>query len=233
MSFALLLLPAVGGYWFLTNWNYSRYQVVRDSGYRLLFKSALVGILLYCSAQVITLALDFLCPLITVVWDAHFPDPYTSEVAVSLALALVLPPLFNCRLGFPYTKLRGARRVASNAGDHIELLIDRAIEDREAIEVSLRSRKTYIGVAVESGIGAGADTDLALIPLLSGYRKEDTLELVVTTNYFDIISEYTGQSSGRTMRDLRVVIPLTEVMSARLFDMELYRAFQQRAAEES
>ena len=228
MSLALLLLPAVGGYWFLINWNYTRYQVERDSGYRLLFKCALVGILLYCSAEAITLASDFLCPCLTALWDSHFPKPYTSEVAVSLGLALVLPPLFNWRFGRPYTKLRGARRVASNAGDHIELLIDRAIEERQAIELSLRSRKTYIGVATESGIGAGADADLVLIPLLSGYRSENTLELVVTTNYHHVISEYTEGEQGRTVGDLRVVIPLSEVVSARMFDEELYRAFQQR-----
>ena len=231
MSLSLLLLPAVGGYWFLTNWNYTRYQVERDSGYRLLFKCALVGILFYCVSRALTSAVDLICPSLTLLWDAHFPEPYTSEVALSLGLALVLPPLFNWRLGWRYTKVQGARRVASNAGDHIELLIDRAIEERKAIEISLRSRKVYIGAATESGVGAISDTDVILIPVLSGYRKEDTLELVVTTNYFDIISDHTGEGSGRTVQELRVVIPLSEVVSARLFDLEVYRAFQQQSAE--
>ena len=230
MSLALLLLPAMGGYWFLINWNYTRYQVERDSGYRLLFKCALVGIILYCSSRALTFALDLICPSLTLLWDAHFPEPYTSEVALSLGLALVLPPLFNWRLGCRYTKVQGARRVAGNAGDHIELLIDRAIAERKAIEVSLRSRKTYIGVPVESGIGAASDTDLVLIPLMSGYRKEDTLELVVTTNYLDVISDYTREGSGRNVRELRVVIPLSEVVSARLFDRAVYRAFRRRPA---
>ena len=226
MSLGLLLLPAVGGYWFLTNWNYTRYQLERDSGYRLLFRSAIVGILLYCFSRAVTLAVDLICPSLTLLWDAHFPEPYTSEVALSLGLALVVPPLFNLRC----SSLQGARRVATNAGDHIELLIDRAIEERKTIELSLRSRKTYIGAATESGIGAVSDTDVVLIPLLSGYRKEDTLELVVTTNYSEIISNYTGEGSGRTVRELRIVIPLSEVVSARLFDLDVYQAFQRHPA---
>ena len=61
MSLGLLLLPAVGGYWFLTNWNYTRYQLERDSGYRLLFRSAIVGILLYCFSRAVTFAVDLIC----------------------------------------------------------------------------------------------------------------------------------------------------------------------------
>ena len=36
MTLALLLLPAVGGYWFVTHWNLTRFQAVRDSGYHVL-----------------------------------------------------------------------------------------------------------------------------------------------------------------------------------------------------
>ena len=49
-TLGLLLLPAVGGYWFLTHFNYTRFQSVRDSGYHVLFRSAVVGIVLYCIA---------------------------------------------------------------------------------------------------------------------------------------------------------------------------------------
>ncbi len=222
MSFGLLLLPAVGGYWFLTTWNYTRYQVERDSGYRLLFRSAIVGIFFYCVAKALTLALDLICPFLTLLWDAHFPDPFTSEVILSLGLSVVIPPVLNWR----YTKLQGARRVARNAGDHVELLIDRAIEERKAIELSLRSRRIYIGVATESGISATSDTDVVMIPMLSGYRQEGTLELVVTTNYVNVILNNAVAGSGRTVRDLQVVIPLSEVVSARLFDLQVYQAFR-------
>ena len=46
MGLGLFLVPTVGGYWFLTHCNYTRYRAFRDSGYHVLFSSAFVGALL-------------------------------------------------------------------------------------------------------------------------------------------------------------------------------------------
>ena len=227
MPLSLLLLPAIGGYWLLTHCNYTRYRAERYSGYHLLFRSALYGVPLYCAARLLTFLLDLLYPAVTLLWDVHVPDPFTSEVMLSLALAFLFPIGFNKF----YDSERGARRTATEVGDHIELLIDRSMRERQVIELSLRSRKTYIGYADETGIGRNADTDVILLPLLSGYRNKDTLALCLDTNYSPIIEEYMQTASTATPPDLTVVIPLTEVVTARLFDISLYRAFQQSSEE--
>ena len=53
MSLALLVLPAVGGYWFVTHFNFTRFQAVREPGYHILFRSVLFGILWYCVAAAV------------------------------------------------------------------------------------------------------------------------------------------------------------------------------------
>jgi hypothetical protein len=165
MPLSLLLLPAVGGYWLLAHCNYTRYRAERYSGYHLLFRSALYGIPLYCVARLLTFLLDIFYPSLTLLWDTHVSEPFTSEVMLSLALAFLFPIAFNIF----YDSERGARRTAREVGDHIELLIDRSMRDRRIIELSLRSRKTCVGYATETGIGRSADTDVILLPLLSGY----------------------------------------------------------------
>ncbi len=221
MTIGLLLLPAVGGYWFLTHWNFTRYRAARQSGYHLLFRSALFGIVLYCAARFITLAIDVRYPSATGFWDDHFPEPFTSEVVVSLVLAVLIPPVFNLF----YSKDRGAEKVAEDSGDHIELLIADSIRNPMPIEVTLRNRKSYIGLALNSGIGSTTEADIELVPMYSGYRDKETLDLEITLDYVPVVSDYL-EDPAWLEEDFRVVIPLSEIVSVRLFDEEAYDEFQ-------
>ena len=93
---------------------------------------------------------------------------------------------------------------------------------KKLIEISLKSRKSYIGVALESG------SDVALIPVASGYRDESTYELHITTNYAPVFYEFLeGEESSLVDEDFRVVIPMPEIVAARIFDPEVYERFQQ------
>ena len=211
----------MGGYWFLTHWNFTRYRAARHSGYHLLFQSALFGILLYCVGRLITLAMDAGYPSATGFWDKHFPEPFTSEVVASLVLAVLITPLFNLF----YSKDRGAEKAAEDSGDHIELLIADSIRDPVPIEVTLRNRKSYIGLALNSGIGSTAEADIALVPMYSGYRDKETLDLEITLDYVPVVSQYLNDPEW-VEEDFRVVIPLSEIVSARLFNEEAYYEFQ-------
>ena len=86
MNFGLLLLPAVGGYWFVTHFNLTRFQAIRDSGYHILFRSVLVGIFWYVAAEIAIQLLDAYNPKITEFWDGRFSEPFTSPVVLSIAL---------------------------------------------------------------------------------------------------------------------------------------------------
>ena len=228
MGLALLLLPAVGGYWFLTHCNYTRYQAVRDSGYHVLFRSALCGGFLFLFARVITLLLDYFSPDATGQWNDRFPEPYSSEVALSILLGVLLPLPFNCF----YSSRSGARKVARDGGDHIELLISEAIEELKQIEVTLHSRKSYIGFAVESGVGMSGEPDISLIPTMSGFRDKDTQELVIITDYASTVVEYMEESSNLSLEDIRIVIPISEIVSTRFFVPELYERFLEETPDE-
>ena len=218
----LLLLPAVGGYWFLTHFNYTRFQSVRDSGYHVLFRSAVVGIVLYCIATGIAVAwrkewssagINYL--------DEYSPDPFTTEVILSLALAVALPILFN----FVYRSTLGVKRAARNTGEHIELVIIESIEYSQPIELSLKNRKVYIGWAVDSGVGSSPDADVAVVPMYSGYRDENTLDLHLTIDYEAVLIGHSAEGEPLIPEDFRVVLPMSKIVSARLFDEEVYDNF--------
>lgn len=71
--------------------------------------------------------------------------------------------------------------------------------------------------------------------MLSGYRDKDTQELKITTQYAPVVWRHiqSVKDSEATefdpIHDLRVVIPRSEIVSARLFDPDLQARFQEAA----
>ncbi len=57
----------------------------------------------------------------------------------------------------------------------------------------------------------------------SGYKQE----LAITTNFAPVIWRSLEGSSGLAYGDFRVVIPMTEIMTARMFLPEAYELFRQ------
>ena len=225
MNWGLLLFPAVGGYWFITHFNGTRYQVSRQSGYHVLFQSAAYGVVLYFVADW-AVGLGMLKWLIQFL-DKHSPDLFKTESALSILIALVSPPILNLFYG----SMRGVRKAARYAGEDVELLILDSLRNGALVEVTLENRKVYIGMAVNSGVGKGPDADAAIFPYFSGHRDEKTLELQIDTSYEPIISQHVSrQADGffdleEQIERFRVVIPISRVVSARPFEQEVFDDF--------
>lgn len=225
MGLGLLLIPSLGGYWFLRHANFTRFEIFRLSGYHLLFQSALAGIILALVAHVIALSINSLIPQLRSLLHVHIPIDYGDTAFLSLLLAIAVPPAMNKF----YSKEKAAKRTAENYGDLIELMIARAFEQRKLIELSLKNRKSYIGMVRQRSITKRGQSDVTLVPVVSGYRSEGTLELHITTDYVPIIYEMIENDPDEIpeiLRDFNVVLPRSEVCSARIFDPEAYRLFQ-------
>ena len=225
MGLGLLLIPSLGGYWFLQRANFTRFEIYRLSGYHLLFRSALAGIILASFAHPIALFIDALVPQLRSFWYAYISVNYVDTAILSILLAAIIPPVIN-RF---HSEERAAKRTAENYGDLIEMMIARAFEQRKLIELSLKNRKSYIGMVRQRSITKRGQSDVTLVPVVSGYRSEDTLELHITTDYVPIIYEMIKNDPDEIpeiLRDFNVVLPRSEVCSARIFDPEAYRLLQ-------
>ena len=219
MPLGIIFIPALGGY-FLLNWlNYTRYGIARDSGYHVLLKSAVVGAVLFALAHGAILVIDGNFPEITSQWESYLDYPYSSTVTLGILLEVVIGIAGN----LVYSKDKAARDIAIKDGDFVELLIRESMQVPGLIELSLRSGKSYIGFALESGIAQSGDSDISMVPMASGYRNKETKELEITTYYAPVIED-----SELDYTDFQVVIPKSEIVSARLFDPEIYQRFQER-----
>ena len=217
MNLGLLLIPALGGYYLLSRSLVSRYWVARQTGYKLFFSAAIVGVVLLVVARLIAVSLpsDLVAPIVDW-WHKYAPFDYAGTVFVSAALAVVIPPMANLF----FDKNKCAMRAAKTNGDLIECLMQEAVDSkgRQLVQVSTKGNKCYIGFALESGVAASSEPDIAITPIASGYRDSETRELRIVMNYLPAL-----QQSVLGIGEFRVVIPLDEVASARPFDPDAYQ----------
>ena len=217
MNLGLLLIPALGGYYLLSRALVSRYWVARQTGYKLFFSAALAGMVLLVAARLFAVSLpsDWAEPIVAW-WRDFAPFDYAGTVLISVMLAIVAPVVANIFSD----KTKCAMRTAKAHGDLIECLMQEAVDSkgRMLVEVSTKGSKCYIGFAQESGVAATSESDIAISPIASGYRDGETRDLKITTNYAPALA-----GSDLNLEDFRVLIPLSEVASARRFDPDAYQ----------
>ena len=183
-----------------------------------------MGVVLYFLAFSVSFILELLWTDILDFWDDHLrvSEPFTFEVVLSFVLAGLLPVGLN-KL---YSSGRAAIKAARENGNHIELLIAESVRNQKLVEISLRSRKSYVGYPLASGVGNSLYADVVLVPIWSGYRDRDTQKLNIFVKYNLVVDQFLEEDPKLKKWDFRIAIPMSEVISARLFIPEVYDRFQ-------
>ncbi|QOQ77941.1 hypothetical protein IMF22_13345 [Pseudomonas poae] len=104
-------------------------------------------------------------------------------------------------------------------GNAFRRLLRESIEQREPCMFSLSDRKVYVGIVVfvgEPTESEGMDHAFTLLPILSGYRDKDTLEVTFNTHYTN------------TNQPLPIMLVQENVVSATRFDFTTWNTFQSR-----
>ena len=141
MPFNVLLLPLLGGYVFITNWNYTRFSARRYSGERLLIHAALAGVVLLVCSYTVVLLISSRWPQVAATWTRQVPFAYSGASLGSLILGATLWwPLNQI---FP--KASEVRRTIRAWNDYLEELLADAQEDTRQVAITLKNRKVYVG----------------------------------------------------------------------------------------
>lgn len=124
-----------------------------------------------------------------------------------------------------------AKITSTNA---LEALLMEASARQFPVIVTLKSKKTYAGIVICPAFEHGDCEFVELLPLLSGYRDKDTLQVRFTSNYQDhYIANgigIVGARSQLSLEDFRVLLPKREIDNVSFFDIDTYKSFQ--AAEQ-
>ncbi len=115
-------------------------------------------------------------------------------------------------------------------GDFLSLLMRDCNKRNKMMEITLKNRKVYVGLPISSpGPRLSTDQFIRILPFMSGYRDEESLESHFNT-YYEWVSEpgddrYLKNVLDLDTGDFAVTIARKEIVSARIFDEEVYVRF--------
>jgi hypothetical protein len=180
MPYNILLLPLIGGYFFIHRWNRTKFRALRLDKERLLFHASLAGIVLLFLAFLLEAFIPPFIPCVT--WFPCLPSlpfQYTGVSSIALALGWFLPLLLN----LIWKVDAESKRVIDEDGDPFEQLINGALDAAKPVMLTLKGGKVYVGFVVSSFVPSREQRTIRIAPLRSGYRDDDKHEVHFTTDY--------------------------------------------------
>lgn len=227
MPYNLLLLPLLGGYVFISYWNHTRFDAKRYTGERLIFHAALAGCFFLALSYCITHLFSYLFPEIAEAWQALVPFQYSGTSVLALGLASTSWFPLNLTISRHADE---AKKAVEQWGDFLEILIIHAIADAKQVCLTLTTGKAYIGFITRSIDPAFDRRYLQLMPMLSGYRDPTTRDLIITRDYAQAYVRLIKADKAFLLtmaEEFQLVIPTAEIVSANLFDPDVYSIFRE------
>ena len=222
-----MLLPVLAGYWFLSRTHVLKRAYTDDkSNYELFFASAIFGVAFFVVGWLLVALLGVVAPHIAWLagildlWREVAPFNQSDAIALAIGIAFVSSRVTNAWI----TDKEAAARWASENESRMGWIFRESLERRQLLEVSLTNGKSYVGFVVDQD-PRGWEQDVALLPVLSGYRNTKTKRLVLTKNY--------AASRPRSLEDYAVVLPTNEVVSVCRFDVSVHRDLTSRGMTSS
>ncbi len=219
---AFLLFVLSGAFVFLYRCHYFSYLASRTEGRQLLFRVAAAAACLVIFSHLL-LRFGGGVPgqsFVRAAW--RFASPPDIPLLPVYLTAFVLGPILASLVNLFHNADRASTRAIRRYGTDKERLLFSAMENRTLVSVTMESRKVYIGWPVYSPDLRHETNDFRLLPVLSGYRKEDNLSLELTTQYLNVYDQINkGTIKGLEAKEFEVVLPLEKVVSANLYELAL------------
>ena len=245
MDTALLFaLPLVGGLIFCSNWNFTRWRVAREEGHRLYFRAVLFGALIFALIAGVRPYVESASPHFSwvVKLAKELVQPLAKEKSSAPAVADLTITCFLAMLaGWPLAWLlnlvfwRNYWLRCAIKKDELEGFLLNAADREISIALTMDDGKVYVGYVVAGFDPAIGRKCILLLPLMSGYRDQQTHKVNFTTFYTEL---YGGDGptdqtvplpdplQHLTAEDFITVLPADRIVSYRLFDAPAYRQFQ-------
>ncbi|MBJ7900120.1 MAG: hypothetical protein GC158_09415 [Cyanobacteria bacterium RI_101] len=232
--FGLPLLPLIGGYIFLANFNRTKPRTYHYSGYKLLFYSASVGLI----GDFIVSMAQALLGLSTINHRPWFlailsflrilDKPNPKEVLVLLLLSTSWILLNQLPW---FTSGKALRQAIFDLGTPLEKLLLDAQINEQLVSISLKNDKVYIGFVIEAQLSfrpySNQEGYITILPIISGYREAETKKFTITTRYYEVIyNDDLLQSSAVKKKDFHSTIPEREVITLSKFDYDVFQTFK-------
>lgn len=268
-SVSIALLIGLSGFLYLYTSYFKRFQLAASAQHTRTSLAFAYGLAIMiassCAGFFIKEHFTGLNSLLTTNWGNISPfGSLRGEFFAAPILGLVLGLLSNfylliCNSDLPFLKeknhplysndLRGRMRIAAlsklaiTTEDQMLATLWRALTLGKLIQVTLKTRKVYIGSPLASKDPSIESRWLKIVPIASGFRHDETLSYVPTTDYrslFDLLVGNNDLSSKVDTKevalagtdilfdpnDVGILIPWIEITSLTIYDPALEALFE-------
>ncbi|MBC7925181.1 MAG: hypothetical protein H7039_05945 [Bryobacteraceae bacterium] len=212
----LLVVALLAGFCFVHQCHVFRFRAQLLDGYRLLLYCSVAGmVLLGLSRSLICAAkLYRFYWAIRPAWTEFADIPYLGTSIGSVVLALIIPACWNRFVDAEVCR----RNEVEKRGDFLLALLQRAVREQRMLSLTLDNRKWYAGYVTEAPNLKPSEKYFKILPMLSGYRDKDSLEVRRTLSY-DTVATMPGVDPTGFV----ITLPLADVKMANLFDPVVYK----------
>lgn len=248
ISALLVFLSLVSGYIFCTRLLAIRYRIRLSRGYHTFLLSAASGVALIGAGFIVLFMLPgsdnaagFFISLVESRLGITPSKPTLLSLGaglIAICVAVAAPSVLHCLAqwtrGVDHETLNywAMRRVEPSPA--FVTLIFMSFDHGLPMAVTLSDSKVYIGYPayIPSSLFSDLDSEIQLVPILSGYRSEHQRSLVITTPYDTVLAELneTG-TEDRPLAQFLITVPTREIVHAHLYDLalgEVFRAHEMR-----
>lgn len=239
MGTAIFMVLMVCGYWYTSHDLSTRFKFKRSFGWDVYFLVALYGCIFVLQGIIATALLWFTLLISSAVANAlpavfgaehhHFHMTFMNwtflgiqaPVVVMLAFAILFCLWRSNWSGSARLDISGRRELYKHLSraNGVEGLIYQCMERGDLAWVTLKSQRIYIGMIHTATFDVGDANNIVLIPMLSGYRDHETLDLRVEHNYSAWYDSHDIDLASEPLSalDFRKVLMLSQVESLSLF----------------
>lgn len=222
----LLLLPLLGGYWFLNLFYFTKFYHQRIEKQRLIFNSSIVAIFIsFLGGGVDNLLLNFFPNFREFLGKMIWVDYEGLKLSF---LIFGISPLLAVILNFIPKRLL-MYLIIKWRGDQFEKLLWNSLREKDdkdkLIMITLSTRKVYVGIVnkIQKPIG---DSYVSMLPYFSGFRDNDTLDFIITTNYFKVIEELVNNNQEELIDSkMGVILHKKDIHQITRFDKTVFDKF--------
>lgn len=217
-SSALLFVPLLAGFIFLRLCHRTRYISRSWESTRLIFSVGVAGLILVTLTRV---SIAIFRPWAS--WHASlvhnvFPDPYSGTLVGTVLLSLFGAFVANCV--WPPNE---AAEKTRNSGDSLHLLLAEQVDEELLVAFTLADGKVYIGWIPRTPTLDPRERYVVISPVLSGYRDEKK-SIQIMTDYVPVYRMIENKElEGLTYEHLEVLVARDQIVSAHLFDIDLFK----------
>jgi len=225
VEFNILVIPLLGGYYFLSESYFYKFKYDRVSDQRLIFNSAIAGMLFLLLALLSNKLYECICSLEESKSFASYFDLNLEYLGISILaftyafIGVHLPKFF-------INREKWVERSVKDYGEKLEVVLLEALKKDTMVSITLKSEKVYVGWSILLDQPDNTKEYVQIIPVLSGYRNSETKELNFVTEYLSVISSDENQL---TEEDFTITIRRDQVVSVNFFDINAYEQFHKES----